>query len=211
MRIRRVCDPIRTREATNLRESEIESLNGLEITSFEDAARWESWLADHHDRQAGVWLKIARKGSGTVSVTAAQALNIALCYGWIDSHRKSYDDRFFLQKYSPRRPKSSWSKFNVDKVEALIAAGRMHASGFEEVLAAKADGRWGAAYESQRIAGVPHDLAASLEQHDLARRRFESLGRTDRYAIILLLLKASRPAGRTARLRKVVDALESGK
>jgi uncharacterized protein YdeI (YjbR/CyaY-like superfamily) len=168
-------------------------------------------LADHHDRQAGVWLKIARKGSGTVSVTAAQALNIALCYGWIDSHRKSYDDRFFLQKYSPRRPKSSWSKVNVDKVEALIAAGRMHASGFEKVLAAKADGRWGAAYESQRIAGVPYDPAASLEQHDLARRRFESLGRTDRYPIILLLLKASRPADRTARLRKVVDALESGK
>jgi uncharacterized protein YdeI (YjbR/CyaY-like superfamily) len=179
----------------------------LETISFQDAAEWEAWLADHHDRAAGVWLKVAKKSSGLASVTVADALDAALCYGWIDSHRKGLDERHFLQKYSPRRPRSSWSRVNVDKVEALLAAGRMEPAGLEQVRVAQADGRWDAAYESQRTATVPADLRAALDANDRAKQRFESLSRTDRYAVILRLLKASGPADRAARLRKAVDAL----
>jgi uncharacterized protein YdeI (YjbR/CyaY-like superfamily) len=188
----------------------MEAPNHLEIISFEDAARWESWLADHHDRRAGVWLKIGKKNAGKASVTSADALEVALCYGWIDSHRKGLDEASFLQKYSPRRPKSSWSKVNVERVEALIAAGRMQAPGLAEVSAAKADGRWEAAYESQRNATLPPDLAAALDHNELAKGCFESLGKTGRYAVVLRLLKARGPADRSARLRKVVDLLAAG-
>jgi uncharacterized protein YdeI (YjbR/CyaY-like superfamily) len=188
----------------------LEALNGLEIISFEDATGWEAWLADHHDRRAGVWLKIARKKAGKASVTHADALEVALCYGWIDSHRKGLDEAFFLQKYSPRRPKGSWSKINVERVEALIAVGRMQPPGLAEVSAAKADGRWDAAYESQRNATLPPDLVAALDQNELAKGRFESLGKTERYALILRLLKARGPADRAARLHKVVDVLAAG-
>ena len=188
----------------------MEALNGLEIISFEDAAGWEAWLADHHDRRAGVWLKIARKDAGKTSVTPADALEVALCYGWIDSHRKGLDEAFFLQKYSPRRPKSSWSKINVERVEALIAAGRMQAPGLAEVSAAKADGRWDAAYESQRNATLPPDLAAALDENEQAKSRFESLSKTERYAVVLRLLKARGPTDRAARLHKVVDVLAAG-
>jgi uncharacterized protein YdeI (YjbR/CyaY-like superfamily) len=121
-------------------DSANEALDGLEITIFEDAARWEAWLGEHHEDEAGVWLKVAKKDSGLASVTIAEALEVALCYGWIDSHRKAYDERFYLQKYTPRRSRSSWSKVNVDKVEALIAAGRMQVSGFAQIAAARADG-----------------------------------------------------------------------
>lgn len=180
-----------------------------EFLSFEDAAAWESWLREHHDRDSSVWLKIAKKGSGSASVTVTEALDVALCYGWIDSHRKGLDGKHFLQKYSPRRARSSWSKVNVDKVEALIAAGRMQPAGLEQVRAARADGRCDAAYESQRTASVPPDLVAALDANDEAKRHFESLGRTDRYAVILRLLKARGPADRAARLRKAVEALSS--
>jgi uncharacterized protein YdeI (YjbR/CyaY-like superfamily) len=188
----------------------MEALKGLEIASFGDAAQWESWLAGHHDRRSGVWLKIAKKHAGRVSVTAAEALEVALCYGWIDSHRKAHDEAFFMQKYSPRRPRSSWSKVNVERVEALIAAGRMQPAGLEEVSLAKADGRWDAAYASQRTATVPPDLAAALNDNGPARTRFDSLGRTERYAVILRLMKARGPADRAARLQVVVDALAAG-
>ena len=188
----------------------MEALNGLDIVNFEDAAGWEAWLAHHHNRRAGVWLKIAKKNAGQASVTPADALEVALCYGWIDSHRKGLDDAFFLQKYSPRRPTSSWSKINVERVAALIAAGRMQPPGLAEVSAAKADGRWDAAYESQRNITLPPDLVAALDQSEQARTRFDALGKTDRYAVVLRLLKARGPADRAARLHKVVDVLAAG-
>jgi uncharacterized protein YdeI (YjbR/CyaY-like superfamily) len=125
----------------------------------------ESWLADHYDKRQGVWLKMAKKGSGARSVNATEALEVALCFGWIDSHRKSVDESYFVQKYTPRRPRSSWSKVNTDRVEALITAGRMREPGLAQVAAAKADGRWDAAYESQRNATVPLDLKAALNKH----------------------------------------------
>jgi uncharacterized protein YdeI (YjbR/CyaY-like superfamily) len=189
----------------------MDMLDNLEVMSFADASQWESWLADHHDERDGVWLKIAKKGSGARSVNAAEALEVALCFGWIDSHRKSLDESHFVQKYTPRRPRSSWSRVNTDRVDALIAAGRMHESGLAQVAAAKADGRWDAAYASQRNATVPPDLEAALARSADATRTFESLGKSDRYAVILRLLKARTPDERAAQLGKIVALLDSGK
>lgn len=121
----------------------MEALGGEVVVAFADAARWESRLTDHHGRETGVWVKIAKKGSGEASVTLAEALDGALCYGWIDSQRKAYDDEdHYLQRYSPRRPNSCWSRVNVDKAEALVAAGRMREPGLAAILSAKSDGRW---------------------------------------------------------------------
>jgi uncharacterized protein YdeI (YjbR/CyaY-like superfamily) len=184
------------------------TVNGLEVHEFADAAGWESWLAAHHDSAPGVWIRIAKKGSPQRSVSAAEAGDVALCYGWIDSHRKGNDGQTFLQKYSPRRRGSSWSKVNVDRIERLTASGRMRPAGLEEVARAKADGRWDAAYESQRNATVPADLDAALARSEVATSRFEALGKTERYALILRVLKARSPADRDARVAKVVAELE---
>ncbi|MFL5680193.1 MAG: YdeI/OmpD-associated family protein [Chloroflexota bacterium] len=184
------------------------TLNGLEVHEFADVDDWESWLAAHHDSAAGVWLRIAKKGSPTRSVTAADAGDVALCYGWIDSHRKANDGATFLQKYSPRRPKGTWSKVNVERVERLIATGRMRPPGLEEIAKAKADGRWDAAYESQRNATVPADLAAALTASAGATARFDALGRTERYALILRVLKSRGAADRAVRVAKVIAELE---
>ena len=120
----------------------MDALDGTDIINFTDAEHWESWLDDHHDMQAGVWLKIAKKRSGSTSVTITDALDVALCYGWIDSQRKCCDATHYLQRYSPRRSKSPWSRINVAKVEALITAGRMREPGLAAIRAAEADGRW---------------------------------------------------------------------
>jgi uncharacterized protein YdeI (YjbR/CyaY-like superfamily) len=181
----------------------------LEVMAFDDAAQWESWLADHHDRRRGVWLRIAKKNSGIPSVSLSEALDVALSFGWIDSHRRALDGSTFLQKYTPRRPRSSWSKVNTERVEDLLSAGRMREPGLAQVAAAKADGRWDVAYGSQRTATVPPDLEAALAATATARRMFDSLGKTDRYALILRLLKARTPADRAAQLDRVVATLEA--
>ncbi|WP_245976244.1 YdeI/OmpD-associated family protein [Amycolatopsis palatopharyngis] len=181
----------------------------LEIVAFADVAQWESWLTEQHDRKpGGVWMKIAKKGSDMKTVTLPEALDVALCYGWIDSLCRRCDDTHYLQKYSPRRPRSSWSQVNVDKVEALIAAGRMREPGFAAIRAAKADGRWDAAYEPQRKATVPDDLASALKRNGRARARFEELGRTGRYALLLRLMKARTPRARAAQLQRIIVSLE---
>ncbi|MFE3447656.1 YdeI family protein [Nonomuraea sp. NPDC059194] len=177
---------------------------------FADAAEWESWLAEHHEEEGGAWLKIAKKGSSFSSVTIRQALEVALCYGWIDSQRKSFDEDFYLQRYSRRRKGSPWSRVNVELVEALTAAGRMRPPGLAEVAAAQADGRWEAAYVGQRDATVPPDLAEALAAHPEAAVRFEALDKTGRYLMILPLLKARTPAGRAARLQKTISGLLGG-
>ncbi|MFD1326090.1 YdeI/OmpD-associated family protein [Micromonospora sonneratiae] len=174
---------------------------------FEDAAGWQSWLADHHESQTEAWLKIAKKGSPGVSVTSEQALEVSLCHGWIDSHRRSYDEHFFLQRYSPRRKGSPWSRVNVERVEKLTAAGRMRPAGLAQVAAAQSDGRWAAAYTAQRNATVPTDLAEALAAHPQAANAFEALDKTGRYRVILPLLKARTPAGRAARLHRAVSGL----
>jgi uncharacterized protein YdeI (YjbR/CyaY-like superfamily) len=186
------------------------TLDGVGIKAFEDATQLEAWLSSHSGLRSGVWLKIAKKGSGQASVTVAEALDVALCHGWIDGQRRGLDESYYLQKYTPRRPGSLWSMVNVRKVEALTAADRMRPRGLAEVEAAKADGRWDAAYESQRNATVPDDLTAALDRSPRAKAVFEGLGRTDRYLVILGLLKARTPEVRAARLEKAIGGLESG-
>jgi uncharacterized protein YdeI (YjbR/CyaY-like superfamily) len=183
----------------------------VEVLRFAEAAQWEAWLASHCEQPGGVWVKIGKKGSKKASITVAEAGDVALCYGWIDSIRKSLDADFFLQKYSRRRPKGSWSRVNVDRIEALTKAGRMRPPGLAEVDAAKADGRWEAAYESQREATVPPDLAAALASNPSAHDFFDQLGKTDQYLVILPLLKSRTPDSRAARLDKVIGDLAAAK
>ena len=178
-----------------------------EVLTFEDATQWEAWLASHHEQPDGVWVRVSKRGSAKKSITVPEAGDVALCYGWIDSVRRSFDDDYFLQRYSRRRPKGSWSKVNVDRVEALIAAGRLRAPGLAEVNAAKADGRWEAAYESQTNATVPRDVKAALNANKPANDSFDQLGKTDQYLMILPLLKARTPKARAARLQKMIDRL----
>jgi uncharacterized protein YdeI (YjbR/CyaY-like superfamily) len=183
----------------------------VDVLDFPDAARWESWLAAQHEVRAEAWLRIAKRHSGIVLITIEEALDVALCFGWIDGHRRAHDDVSFLQRYSRRRPRSSWSRVNVAKAEALMAAGRMQPAGLAEVAAAKADGRWEAAYESQRTAPVPPDLAAALAGNARANAAFERLGRSDRYAVILPLLKARTPETRARILAQAVARLAAQK
>jgi uncharacterized protein YdeI (YjbR/CyaY-like superfamily) len=178
-----------------------------DLLDLPDAAQWESWLAAQHGTRTEVWLRIAKRRSGLTSVTSAEALDVALCYGWIDGQRKSHDEVSFLQRYSPRRPGSPWSKINVAKVEALIAAERMQSAGLAEVAAAIADGRWEAAYESQRTATVPPDLAAALAANADASTAFERLSKSERYAVILPLLKARTPETRAKLLARAITRL----
>ncbi|WP_431956188.1 YdeI/OmpD-associated family protein [Nocardia lijiangensis] len=183
-------------------------MNDTEIHTFADSADWESWLAANHDGSTGVWLKIAKKHAAGATITITEALDGALCYGWIDSHRRGLDDDHYLQRYSPRRSKSPWSQVNVDKVEALTAAGRMREPGLAAVRAARADGRWSAAYERQRTATIPDDLAAALARNPRARVRFDGLDRTGQYALFLRLMKTRTAAERIARLRQTVEELD---
>lgn len=185
------------------------AVDGAEIITFEDAAAWEAWLADNYELQAGVWLKLAKKGSGVPSVTSMEVVEIGLCYGWISGQRKGFDEVYYLQKYVPRRPRSSWSRVNVDLVEELLAAGRMREPGMVEVRAAQADGRWDAAYESQANATVPDDLAAALAANPQAGEVFAKLDKTRQYAVILPLLKARTPENRATRLQRAMEQLTS--
>ena len=179
-----------------------------EVIAFRDADEFEAWLANHHDHQPGVWLKIAKKSSGISSLTDDEAVDLGLCYGWISGQRRGLDDVYYLQKYVPRRSRSRWSQVNVRKVEALTAAGRMRPPGLKEVEAAKADGRWDAAYESQKEATVPPDLAAALAESPRAAQGFRALSRTNQYAVILDVVTARTPKTRSAHLRRAIDGLE---
>ncbi|MFD5100470.1 YdeI/OmpD-associated family protein [Streptomyces albidochromogenes] len=185
-------------------------LDGVEIIAFPDAGAFESWLAEHHTRHEGVWVKVAKKKSGIATVTDDELVDIGLCYGWISGQRRSLDARYYLQKYVPRRARSLWSRVNVDKVATLMAAGRMREPGLAEVRRAQEDGRWVAAYESQRTAAVPPDLAAALDADPGAREAFEALDRTGRYLVILPLLQALTPQARQARLERALRALAGG-
>ncbi|MEU4804459.1 YdeI/OmpD-associated family protein [Actinosynnema sp. NPDC023587] len=172
-----------------------------------DAGQWERWLTAHGGESDGVWLKIAKKNSGRTSVTIAEALDGALCHGWIDGQRRALDQDHYLQRYSPRRAGGSWSRVNVAKAEALIAAGRMGDGGWAAIRAAQEDGRWAAAYESQATATVPDDLAEALERDPAARERFAVLDRTRRYGLLLRLMKARTPRARSGQLARIVAEL----
>ncbi|WP_309139003.1 YdeI/OmpD-associated family protein [Nocardia cyriacigeorgica] len=183
-----------------------DDMDGTVITCT-DAAEWEAWLAANHDRAPEVWVKIAKKSAPDTTITLSEALDGALCYGWIDSIRRGYDAHHYLQRYSPRRPRSPWSQVNVAKVEALLAAGRMRAPGLAAVEAARADGRWAAAYASQREATVPEDLATALRRQPAARERFEALDRTGQYALLLRLMKSGTQVQRENQLRRILVEL----
>jgi uncharacterized protein YdeI (YjbR/CyaY-like superfamily) len=176
--------------------------------SFDSQAGWEEWLAEHYADAKGVWLKIAKKETGISSVNYAEALDSALCYGWIDGQKAALDTTYWLQKFTPRGRKSGWSKVNCQKAEALIAAGRMQTAGLYQVEAAKVDGRWEAAYESQRTMGVPEDLQIELDEHPAARAFFETLASANRYAVLYRVTTAKRPETRAAMIIRLVEMLE---
>ncbi|SEM14608.1 YdeI/OmpD-associated family protein [Streptacidiphilus jiangxiensis] len=176
---------------------------------FEDARAWEEWLAAHHRSEPEAWLLIAKKGHTreVATVSIEDALQVALCYGWIDSLRRAHDAGAYLQRYSPRGPRSLWSAANVERVGALAAAGRMAEAGLAEVAAAQADGRWEAAYAGQREAEVPVELVEALAGSARAAERFEAMGRTARYQVMLPVLKARTPEGRVAQAERAVREL----
>jgi uncharacterized protein YdeI (YjbR/CyaY-like superfamily) len=182
----------------------------LPILAFASPAELESWLEENHAGSEGLWLKIAKKGSALASVTYAEALELALCFGWIDSQKRGLDERHFLQRFTPRRPRGKWSRINRDKAEELIASGSMRPAGLAEVEAAKADGRWEAAYAGQRTAEVPADLQRELDRNRVAREFFATLDSANRYAILYRLGEAKKPETRERRLRKFVGMLERG-
>jgi uncharacterized protein YdeI (YjbR/CyaY-like superfamily) len=183
------------------------------IKTFRTAAAFAAWLTANHDKQPELWLKIHKKASGLPTVTAAEALDVALCWGWIDGIRKSFDERSFLQRYSPRGGKSIWSQINRDNVERLTAAGRMTPHGQRQVDAAKADGRWDAAYapiRSTTDATVPADLRAAIDANPRARKTFQTLGRMNLFALAFRTNNMKTPAGRARKIASLVDMLARG-
>ncbi|MDX3838380.1 YdeI/OmpD-associated family protein [Streptomyces europaeiscabiei] len=185
---------------------------GAEAHAFPDAGRLDAWLTAHPaPSSGGLWVKVAKKGSGNRSVSAGDVNDVALCHGWITGHRRRLDEAYFLQRITPRRPGGDWSMVNVRRVGELTAAGRMRAGGLAEVAAARADGRWEAAYESQKNAVVPEDLAAALERNPRAKAAFDGLGRTDQYLAMLGVLRARTPQSLAAQVAAAVARLEEGR
>lgn len=177
---------------------------------FASALVWEEWLAEHHAAADGVWIMVAKKASGIASVTHDEALDVALCYGWIDGQGKTFDDTYYLQKFTPRRPKSLWSKRNIEKVTALTAAGKMQPAGLAEVEAAKRDGRWDAAYDSPKNMVIPEDFMQALGENEQALAFFNTLNQANKYAIGWRLQTAKKPETRQRRFDALLAMLERG-
>jgi uncharacterized protein YdeI (YjbR/CyaY-like superfamily) len=184
--------------------------DGLPTIAFASAAEWEGWLDANHPVSAGVWIKMAKKDTGIESVRYPEVLESALCFGWIDGRREALDERYFLQRYTPRRARSRWSRINREKAQLLIEEGRMRPSGLAEVERAKADGRWAAAYAGQKSITVPDDLQRELDARPQAKAFFAGLNSQNRYAILYRLQDAKKPETRARRLAKFVAMLEAG-
>ena len=184
--------------------------DGKPILTLASEAEWEAWLDAEHATSDGVWLKFAKKGSGVETVVYAEALDVALCYGWIDSQVARLDERFYLQKFTPRRARSKWSHINREKIEALTKQGRMKPAGLEQVELAKADGRWEAAYASPANVQMPDDLQAALDASPKAAEFWDGLNKSNRFAILYQLHDAKKPETRARRLEKFVAMLERG-
>jgi uncharacterized protein YdeI (YjbR/CyaY-like superfamily) len=183
------------------------------IKTFDTETAFEKWLAAHHDTEPEVWIKIHKKSSGLASVTPAQALDVVLCWGWIDAIRKGLDEQSFLQRYTPRGRKSRWSQINREHVARLAAAGRMRPAGQRQVDAAKADGRWDAAYAPIRAtttATVPDDLRAAIEASPRARKTFRTLNKQNLFALAFRTNAMKTPAGRAKKIAALVDMLARG-
>jgi uncharacterized protein YdeI (YjbR/CyaY-like superfamily) len=183
----------------------------LPTLPFKSQKDWEAWLERNQAQSSGVWVKIAKKGSEIPSVTYMEAVDVALCYGWIDGQAKSVDASFYVQRFTPRTATSRWSKINCGKVEEFIAQGRMRPSGLRQVEAAKADGRWKRAYAGQRTIGVPDDLQKILDKNPKARNFFATLDSKNRYAVLYRIQDAKKPETRARRIEKFVAMLNEGK
>ena len=184
--------------------------DGRPILAFASAQELEAWLEREHAASDGIWIKFAKKGSGVASVSYAEAVELGLCFGWIDSLTKSLDERFYVQKFTPRRAKSKWSRVNRDKVEELARQGRMRPAGLAEVERAKEDGRWAAAYASPANIEIPADLQQALDANPKAAEFFATLNKSNRYAIVYQLEDAKKPETRARRLDKFIGVLERG-
>jgi uncharacterized protein YdeI (YjbR/CyaY-like superfamily) len=182
----------------------------LPTLPFPSSAAWELWLEEHHAEAPGVWLKIAKKASGIATVTYEDAVEVALCFGWIDGQMRRFDERFYVQRFTPRRRQSRWSKINCEKAGALIEAGRMRPAGLVQIEAAQADGRWEAAYESASNATVPPDLQAALDANPAAAAFFATLSGANRYAILYRVGDAKRPETRARRIAQFIEMLARG-
>lgn len=182
----------------------------LPILSFRDRGAWEVWLASNHSSARGVWIKLAKKGSGVPSVSREELLEVGLCYGWIDGQGSSLDESYWLQRYTPRTARSKWSQKNRTAAILLIESGAMHPAGLAAVEAAQADGRWDAAYASPSRITVPDDLREALERNEPARKAFEALDARNRYAILFRIQDAKRSETRARRINKFVDMLAAG-
>jgi uncharacterized protein YdeI (YjbR/CyaY-like superfamily) len=176
----------------------------LPVIPFASREEFEAWLAEHHEQSPGLWVKIAKKHTGFDTVTHPEALDVAICHGWIDGQRQAHDETWFLQRFTPRKPRSRWSKVNRDKATEFISRGTMKPAGMREVERAKADGRWDAAYDGQKTATVPEDLQAALDANPAAREFFETLRGQNRYAILYRVQDAKRPETRARRIEKFV-------
>ena len=186
------------------------SKTDLPIVSFASREEWREWLAAEHATSSGVWLKLAKAGSASASVSYAEALDVALCHGWIDGQKRGFDGDHWLQRFTPRKPRSRWSRINRDKATALIERGEMLPAGLREVEAAKADGRWEAAYEGQRTATVPADLQHELDANPAAAEFFATLDGANRYAVLYRVQDAKKPETRARRIEKYVAMLAAG-
>jgi uncharacterized protein YdeI (YjbR/CyaY-like superfamily) len=181
-----------------------------EILSFRSPSEFRKWLAGNHRQSDGIWLRIFKKGSGEPTVTYSEALDEALCFGWIDGLKQSHDEVSWRQRFTPRRPKSGWSKINTRHAERLIKAGRMKAAGQAQIEAAKKDGRWTAAYDSSSQATFPEDFLAAVRRNKKANVFFESLSKANRYAIAYRLQTAKRPETKQRRMEMILVMLDRG-
>jgi uncharacterized protein YdeI (YjbR/CyaY-like superfamily) len=175
--------------------------------AFPTAAAWQDWLADYHKAADGLWLKLAKKDAPEPTLTYAEALDAALCFGWIDAQTRGLDDSYWLKRFTPRKPGSRWSKINTQKAEALITAGRMQPAGLAEVESARADGRWDTAYAGPRTIAVPDDLAAALAANPAAAAFFTTLNSINRYAILYRIGTVKRPETRARKIAQYVEML----
>ena len=183
----------------------------LPVMTFESTDAWDAWLAAHHADSPGLWLKIAKKGAAGRTISYSDALDVALCHGWIDGQKGRHDDEYWLQRFTPRKPGSRWSKINTERAAALIESGRMRPAGLSEVERAQADGRWEQAYESQSRVSVPEDLARALAANERARAFFATLDSANRYAILYRISAAKKPETRAKRIDTYVAMLSEHK
>jgi uncharacterized protein YdeI (YjbR/CyaY-like superfamily) len=183
----------------------------LPVMTFESTDAWDAWLAAHHADSPGLWLKIAKKGAAGTTISYSDALDVALCHGWIDGQKGRHDDEYWLQRFTPRKPGGRWSKINTERAAALIESGRMRPAGLSEVERAQADGRWEQAYESQSRIAVPEALARALAANERASAFFATLDSANRYAILYRISAAKRPETRAKRIDTYVAMLSEHK